>query len=63
MPCLRVRTSAENFRARRYGNILYSARSRILVGKRTLGRFRPRCLDNIEMDLQEMGFRTLNCVG
>jgi hypothetical protein len=29
------------------------------VGKRPLGRFTPTCLDNIKMDLQEMGFRTL----
>jgi hypothetical protein len=40
---------------------------RILVGKpegrRTLGRPRRRCVDNIKVDLKEIGWNVMNWIG
>jgi hypothetical protein len=36
---------------------------RLLVGKRPLGRPRHRCMDNIRMDLGEVGWGDLDWIG
>jgi hypothetical protein len=36
---------------------------RLLVGKRPLGRPRRRCVDNIRMDLVEVGWGDLDWIG
>jgi hypothetical protein len=36
---------------------------RLLVGKRPLGRPRRRWVDNIRMDLEEVGWGNVDCIG
>jgi hypothetical protein len=36
---------------------------RLLVGKRPLGRPRCRWIDNIQMDLLEIGLNVVDCIG
>jgi hypothetical protein len=36
---------------------------RILVGKRPLGRPRCRWVDDIKMDLREIGWDDMDCIG